>query len=135
MFDTPLLVKDWEVEMSWHLSFRLNRLSSSLLNLDPTMQYNTPLMLWFRYWVRFIRARYKGMLWSPSKSFTPVGAVSSRNVTETVTTIVVTLVADFTRAWFVDSIEFLWLHFALMNLNAMAKLIKTLRQNIQMNKK
>ena len=39
--------------------------------------------------------------------YTEMGAVRSRNVTETVTTIAVPLVADLTRAWLVDSVELL----------------------------
>ena len=57
---------------------------------------------------------------------TAVGAVRSKNVTETVTTIAVPLVADLVRAWFVDSVELLWLHLAPMNLNTIAKLVKNM---------
>ena len=75
------------------------------------MQYNTPLMLWFRYWVEFIIALYSGKLPSLIKydiAFgTAVGAVRIKNVTETVTTMVVPLVADLLRAWLVDSVELL----------------------------
>ena len=52
-----------------------------------------------------------------------VGDVSSKNVTETVTTIAVPLVADLARAWFVDSEELFLSHLALMNLKTIAKLL------------
>ena len=59
---------------------------------------------------------------SGSAKYTAVGAVGIRNVTETVTTIAVPLVADLLRAWFVDSVEFC-LHLALMNFNPIAKFV------------
>ena len=57
-----------------------------------------------------------------SAMYTAVWAVRIRNVTETVTTMAVPLVADLLRAWLVDSVELL-LHLAVMNLNTIAKLI------------
>ena len=60
-----------------------------------------------------------------SVAFTVVGAVRRINVPETVTTMAVPLVADLTRAWFVDSVELVWLllHFALMNLDTIAQFV------------
>ena len=55
------------------------------------------------------------------------GVVRIINVTETVTTIAVPLVATLTRDWLVDSVE-LGLHFALMNLNTMEKLVMSIKR-------
>ena len=75
------------------------------------MQYTIPLMLWFRYCARFMKALNSGCLKRGvhvgEALYTEMGAVRSRNVTETVTTIAVPLVADLTRAWLVDSVELL----------------------------
>ena len=60
-----------------------------------------------------------------------MGAVRSRNVTETVTTMAVPLVADLLRAWSVDSAEFLplLLHLTLINLSIIVKFVKKINRN------
>ena len=76
-----------------------------------------------------MKARYRGVfprriIYDRALS-TPTGAVRRRNVTETVTTIAVPLVAALLRAWLVDSVELFagLLHLALVNFNTMAKLV------------
>ena len=64
-----------------------------------------------------------------SASSTALGVVRIRKVTETEITIAVPLVADLLKAWFVDSVELLWLHLALVNFNTMAKLIMNINAN------
>ena len=97
-------------------------LKNSCLNFDPTVQYRTPLILWFKYCVRFIKARYRAYVWLTTL-FTAVGVVRIKNVTETVTTITVPLVATLATAWLVDYVELVLLHFALININTRAKLV------------
>ena len=59
--------------------------------------------------------------------YTAVGVVRIKNVTETVTTMAVPLVAALTRAWFADSVKLLWAHLAVMNLNTRAKLVMNIK--------
>ena len=63
------------------------------------MQYKIPLMLRFRYVVKFMKTRYSGIVQITIRGYraseTPAGAVSIKNVTETVTTIAVPLVVRF----------------------------------------
>ena len=66
MFVTLVLFTEWEVAISSHLFIWVNILRSPFRNLDPTIQYNIPLMLWVRYWVKFLNAIYKAMLECPS---------------------------------------------------------------------
>ena len=120
-----------ELETILGISVLQNSFSSSLLNLDHTIQYSIPLILLFRYCVKFIKARNRGLLKTVYHLYkalsTAVGAVRSRNVTETVTTIAVPLVADLLKARLVDSVELLWLHLAVMNSSTIAKLVRNIR--------
>ena len=79
-----------------------------------------------------MKTRYKGNRWASEcntyeAECTADGAVRSRNVTETVTTMAVPLVAALARAWLVDSVSFVPLHLAFTNLNTIAKLVTNIR--------
>ena len=72
---------------------------SSCLNLDPVIQYNTALILWFRYCSRITGPYTIGEISFP---YTPqpmaLGPVKIINAVDTVTNMNVPLTADLLRA-------------------------------------
>ena len=87
-----------EVELLFGLQ-QPNTFMSSCLNLDPVIQYNTALILWFRYCSRIsgaitILGRVPPYIAQPMA----MGQVKIINAVDTVTNMTVPLTADLLRA-------------------------------------
>ena len=87
------------LESLWGIFFLQHKvLISSFLNFVPTIQYKTPLILWFRYCRRFITTLSIGWGGPLIDTDTAVGPVRIINVTETVINMAVPFMAALLRA-------------------------------------